>query len=983
MVLHVEMLGAARVIVDDQTEIRLRPTLRDQALTYLAYTGDWVSRDRLGFLFWADTPDQTARHNVRQLLKRIRRLDWLSGLEVDLDNVRWLVSTDIDHLRAPSIEDDPSRLPPTGRLLPGFERGAHFEYEEWLLSERQRVLGEWQAALLEAAERAAREGKPDVAANLLESALVEVEDETVLLRYMDFAVRAGDHTAAINAYGLVTKRLRSNLGVEPTQKAQALFERLRDADQVDRYDVPTKIVGRIQETNEILGLLTHPSCRLLTLLGPGGIGKSTLAAKVARIAAPRFADGSTLVSLESLSDPSIIPSVIAAGLGAHLDARIDPVEQIITVLSERQLLLVVDNVEHLPDGWILLSELVRACPRLNLIVTSRERLRLEDEWVYEVDGLSSDEAAVLLLQRARQVAPGLVVSEVNAISIAEVVGGSPLGIELAVPWLRTLSPREIMDEILGDPSLLMGGSRDTVSRHRSLQATMSHSWRLLSEREKKAIEALAIFVAPFTRELAGGVADVDAALLRDLRDKSLVGQRTEGLYASHPLVRQYAASRLAAAAERRSEVRSRHARAVLGLLDPPHEAIAHRGHLDDMIEGWLHAVDLKDHALIERSVEGFGSVLDATGRITQGVELLAWAVARLDDDTDETRTVMAELRVVESLLLQRQGRYQEAVEAAEAAVEAATNADDRRRLVRALVSLAWARKWTQGHVAQQQTLLEALPIARSLDDELLLIDVLRSLGCSAPPLEKCREYLTDALSRADAPDLLVMRCHILSNLGSVLWGLGDISEAMSLHEQQLELARSHDLGVMAMSALIDLAFLHAETSNLDTAGELIEQAESLISGTEAASLNLKLYVTEIAGEIWRLRGEFDAAERRIYQGLQLATATGLPPVGLRSLRLYGQLLIDRGQVEEGLGVLALVCSWTHRGPDFTAWILDPRIWAESTKKVDPKLLDRAREWADGQDLAEVVERVLAQSQPNLPPIHVGGVENPSITPEST
>lgn len=961
MALRVEMLGTARVIVDDQNEVRLRSTLRDQALAYLAYSGDWVSRDRLGFLFWADVPDPTARHNVRQLLKRIRHLDWLSGLEVDTDNVRWLVPTDVDDLRAASTEEDPGQLPPTGRLLPGFERGARFEYEEWLLSERQRVLGEWQAALLRAAERAAREGRPDVAARLLESALVEAEDETVLLRYMDFAARAGDPLAAINAYRLVTKRLRSDLGVEPTQEAEALFERLRDADRVDGHDVPPQIVGRIQETNEILGLLTQPSCRLLTLLGPGGIGKSTLAAHVAKVAAPRFANGSTLVSLESLSDPSVIPSVIAAGLGAHLDARIDPVEQIISLLSQRQLLLVVDNVEHLPDGWILLSELVRACPRLNLIVTSRERLRLEDEWVYEVDGLSSEEAAVLLLQRARQVAPGLVVSEVDAISIAAMVGGSPLGIELAVPWLRTLSPREIMDEILGDPSLLRGGSRDTVSRHRSLEAAMTHSWRLLSVREKQAIEALAVFVAPFTRELASDVADVDAALLRDLIDKSLVGQRTEGLYASHPLVRQYAASRIAAAAERRSEVRSRHARAILGLLDPPQRAVAHRGHLDDMIEGWHHAVDLKDDELIGRSVEGFGSVLDATGRITQGLELMARAAARLDDATDETLTVMAGLQVVESMLLQRQGRFRDAVEAAQAAVEAATNADDRRRLVRALVSLAWARKWTEGHGAQQQTLLEALPIARKLDDELLLIDVLRSLGCSAPPLEKCREYLTDALGRADGPDLLVMRCHILSNLGSVVWGLGEISEAMSLHEQQLDLARSHDLRMMATSALVDLAFLHAETSNLDKARELIEQAESLISDTEAASLNLKLYATEVAGEVWRLIGEFDAAQRRVYQGLQLATATGLPPVGLRSLRLHGQLLIDRGQVEEGLGMLALVCSWTHRGPDFTAWILDPRIWAENTKTVDPKLIERAREWTDGQDLAEVVERVLAQT----------------------
>lgn len=958
MVLRVEMLGTARVIVDGHEEIQLRSTLRDQALAYLAYTGDWIPRERLGFLFWADTPDETARHNVRQLLKRIRRLDWLTGFEVEGDNVRWIVPTDLEGLRNSSGRTW-GNLPRTGRLLPGLERGASFEFEEWLLLERRLILGEWQTALLRAVEAADREGKPGEALMLLEPALDQADGEKMLLRYMDLAARTGDRDKGIRAFRSVTERMRADLGLEPSEQARALFERLCSGDDGYESDGSSPIVGRTQETNEILGLLANPACRLLTLLGPGGIGKSTLAGVVADSAAHMFGNGSIVVSLESISDPESIPSVIATGLEVHLDGRIDVLDQLGSALREQHLLLVVDNVEHLRDGWVLLSELERACPRLKILVTSRERLRLEDEWVYEVGGLAAAEAAELLLQRARQVAPAVKVSEDQAVLICEAVGGSPLGIELAVPWLRVMSPEEIINEVLGDTALLSGGNRDTPNRHRSLETAMAHSWRLLTKAEKQATEALAVFVAPYTRELAEDVAQLDASLLRDLTDKSLIGYRAAGRYASHPLVRQYAASRLASDSHRRSEVRSRHARAVLGLLDPPGQALAHRSHLDDMIEAWLHAVELADHELVGRSVDGFGLLLDSTGRINQGLELLARARTKLDDGAAETRSVAAALRVIESRLLQIGGRHQESRELAQSAVDVATNANAQYWLVRALIVLAWARKWIEGDAAQHSTLLQALPLAQSSDDERLMADVLHGLGCSAPTLEECREYLGDALQRTSGLHEPFLHWRVLSALGSVLWGLGEIPEAMSLHQEMLDLARNDGILRAVVGALIDLAFLHGEIGDLDKARKLSDEAESMSAGEEF--VDQKISVTQIAGEILRLLGDRDAAQARVYESLRLVTAIGLPPFGLRSLRLHGQLLIDQGQAEEGLGMLALVCSWTRRGPDFTGWILDPRIWEENTQIADPEQIQRARVWAKNQELDKVVEKVLAET----------------------
>ncbi|HSJ84654.1 MAG TPA: hypothetical protein VLA91_12635 [Acidimicrobiia bacterium] len=186
---------------------------------------------------------------------------------------------------------------------------------------------------------------------------------------------------------------------------------------------------------------------------------------------------------------------------------------------------------------------------------------------------------------------------------------------------------------------------------------------------------------------------------------------------------------------------------------------------------------------------------------------------------------------------------------------------------------------------------------------------------------------------------------------------------MELHEELLDLARSNEMVRMVIIALEDLAFLHGEIGELERARELADEAEALCAGTEF--VDWKISVGQIAGEILRLIGEPGAAQARVYESLRLVSAIGLPPFGLRSLRLHGQLLIDRGQVEEGLGLLALVSSWTRRGPDFTAWILDPRIWEENSRRADPELVGRAKAWAEGQDLGDVVARILAQSQRSL------------------
>lgn len=950
--MRVEMLGTARVVVEGHRTVGLSPTMRDQALAYLAYEGRWIGRDRLGFLFWPDTPDATARHNVRQLLKRIRRLPWLVGFDVVDDDVRWSVPTDVADLQDAVTHERWDDLPVAADLLPGFERNASVEFEGWLLAERQRVHDRWRSALLAAAAAAGDGGAPDRGARLLVPLLDHDDGGPVLARYMDLAARAGDASSAVAAFERVAVRLREEVGVDPPVRVRELADRLRSGHEEAPAD-ETMLVGRGDVVTELAGLLSQPSCRLLTLLGPGGIGKSTLARMLLTQLAAGYRDGATFVPLESVSDPEALPSAVAATLGLTLDGRVEPVAQLAHALRDRQLLLVLDNAEHLADGWVVIPALLDACPRLRIVVTTRERLRLDDEWVYAVGGLGDDEGIELLERRARRLAADVTVDRADALAICRAVGGSPLGIELAAPWLRVMPGNEIVTQIARDPGTLSGGARDAVARHRSLEAAMAHSWRLATVAERTAVEALSVFAAPYSRELAAAVADVSPTLLRDLVDKSLVQRRPDGRYASHPLVRQYAAACLVADDGRRRAVRYRHAEVVLGRLASGEATPEQRALLDDALQAWQHATEDGDLGLLRPSVAGLVMLLDATGRYRHGLDLLGRAASRLRDDPRARATVGA-LRHGTAILLDRLGRHVEAAVEAEAAIAVAAEADDPHLLVLAHVSLGWARKWTHGDPAQYAATIDALPTAESLQDDELIAMVLEGLGCSAPTLETCREHLLAGLALRIGR---VVRTDLLYSLGSVEWALGDDLAAAGYLGDAVAIARSDGHVPAMVASLTNLAFVRAEQGDLRTAQRLSAEAGALLGDLEAMDVSVRAEI--VAGEIERGLGDASAARSCMYRALRMASTIGNDALSLRSLRLHGQLLLDDGEVDEGLRTLAFVLSRTDRRGDFTCEIINPRVWAESTASIDPARTEAARQWARGRDLTGVVADVLA------------------------
>lgn len=324
----------------------------------------------------------------------------------------------------------------------------------------------------------------------------------------------------------------------------------------------TPFIGRATELNALRHLLLGEQQRLVTIVGPGGMGKTRLALDLTAALADHFADGAAFVSLAAIADLHHLPSTIASALNIPLQGATEAVQQVNRWFAPRRMLLTLDNMEQLlSDGALVawVRGILAAAPGLHLLITSRERLRMSGERTFELAGLplptpdrpiAQAAAALLFLERAQQVMADFVINAQNQAAISQIchlLEGMPLGIELAAAWVHVLTPQEIAAEISRSIDFLARSTRDMTPRHRSMRAVFDHSWKLLSDDERSALMKLAVFRGGCTREAAQQVAAAPLPLLASLIDKSLLrkSSHTPTRYTMHELVRQYAADQLA------------------------------------------------------------------------------------------------------------------------------------------------------------------------------------------------------------------------------------------------------------------------------------------------------------------------------------------------------------------------------------------------------------------------------------------------------
>ncbi len=537
---------------------------RPKSLLLLCYLALEGARDRhhLSQVLFGQAQDPHG--SLRSTLRRLKQ-EAPGSLDLDGDFVQTALSCDARELL--------TRLE-AGKLAPGvalysgpFLAGLHsadwgVELEEWVYSTREYLASRVRSALLVLAEGQAASGRFGPAAGLAESALNldgAPEPEAETFKRLDCLLVAG-HSALV-------ARLRQRageFGLELRHTVEDARQSLRASAAVDHLGTggrlperATAFVGRSVERGEIVRALARPEVRLLTLVGPGGIGKTRLALEVARTVQAHQAVA--FASLEPVAALRDLPRVIAQAAGLNLPGDQPPLPALQACLQGPPLLLILDGVEHLLGGAEQLQTLLQGCPNLTLLLTSRERLNLDEEWVLTIGGLNlpppgastaqirDADAVDLFVLRARRASLAFAPGEADwavIVQIAELVGGSPLGVELAAAWIRLMPLSEIARETQRSLDFLQAEGPSVPRRHQSVRAVFEQTWARLSEGDQAVMARLSVFHGGFTREAAGEVAGATLPVLARLLDKSLIRVMGAGRYDLHALILQFTRERL-------------------------------------------------------------------------------------------------------------------------------------------------------------------------------------------------------------------------------------------------------------------------------------------------------------------------------------------------------------------------------------------------------------------------------------------------------
>jgi predicted ATPase/DNA-binding CsgD family transcriptional regulator/transcriptional regulator with XRE-family HTH domain len=374
--------------------------------------------------------------------------------------------------------------------------------------------------------------------------------------------------------------------------------------------LPGPLIGREPEIDELVAMLPRDECSLVTLTGPGGVGKTSLALAVAGRVADRFRDGVTYVALATVPEARFVPFFIAEAL--HLSiANGSIIEALEAHLRDRRMLLLLDNFEHLLDAAPVVAQLLASCPHLTVLATSRERLHLRGEHVRDVrplglpvsEMLSVDDAAPvpavrLFVERARDMDPAFHLSERNVAPVIEIcrhLDGLPLALELAAAWIHVLPPAELLRRLDSKLALLTGGSRDAPARQQTLRDTIQWSWSLLTGPEQRMFRSIAVFVGGFDVAAAEAIAGPPGegapdtvTIVGSLAHKSLLQRNGYGdapRFSLLETVREFALEQLEASGED-AEVRARHARYYVQLGQRAEEHL-----LREVESDWLDTLE--------------------------------------------------------------------------------------------------------------------------------------------------------------------------------------------------------------------------------------------------------------------------------------------------------------------------------------------------------------------------------------------------------
>jgi predicted ATPase/transcriptional regulator with XRE-family HTH domain/cytochrome c553 len=727
---------------------------------------------------------------------------------------------------------------------------------------------------------------------------------------------------------------------------------------------PTPLIGREAELTTLVRLLHDPLCRLLTLVGPGGIGKTRLALTVAATQGELLPDGVCFVPLISLTSPEFIVPAVADALGFMFSGPLDPKMQLLNYLREKCLLLVLDGLEHLLEEAGLLAELLLQVPGVKLLVTSRERLNLQAEWLFDLHGLPippldqvdrAEEygAVALFVQSAARMKTGFVLKTEErpaVVRICQLVEGMPLAIELAAAWVRVLTCAEIEREIEHNLDFLAGAARDTPGQHRSLRATFDHSWHLLSVEERRVLGRLAVFQGGFGREAAEQIADATLPLLLALVSKSLVRRTDSRRYDLHEVVRQYALVRVADEPQAETATRDRHSDFYLALLRDREKALKSAAQQEAIREltdeignvrsAWAWTVKREKFESLGPALRCFGLLFDSRGWYREGIEQLELVVQALQDSSDDEgwQTVLGQALAQEGVLFFRLGWHDQAQNLFEESITILRPTGDPALLLDPLI-FGGIVMYLNGQFGRAQSLLdEGLACAQTVDDPWFTALALFNLGYMASCLGsnmESYEQMQAGLAiwrRLGDPRFIALGLNFLCPTAIKL---GRLEEAQAFLQESLALCIQvgDRWGMGTAYRCLGLAAL--AQGDIPEAQCFIHYSLELFTELRARWDVVRSLI--YLGEIKAAAGDMLEARRVFLETLPMALEVQAIPVALDALIGLAYLEGQAGQTEQALELS--ICVSCHSASTQEAKDRAEQLGAELEAQLTPQQLE--------------------------------------------
>ncbi|MGB9720586.1 MAG: tetratricopeptide repeat protein [bacterium] len=614
----------------------------------------------------------------------------------------------------------------------------------------------------------------------------------------------------------------------------------------------TPFLGREKELLEIQRLLQISECRLMTIVGPGGIGKSRLALQAAAEMVESFPDGVFLIPLAPLGSAQFLVSTIADQIKFSFYSKQEPKIQLLSYLAEKQMLLILDNFEHIIEGAGMIAEILKDAPKVKIIVTSREMLNLQGEYLYQIQGLEfpSGEkvdigkfsAVQLFLHSARRVKTDFspAENEINYIvRICQIVGGIPLGIELASSWLRILSLTEITKEIEKNLDFLSSKMRDLPERHQSLRAVFEYSWKLLSPEEKSHLARLSVFPRKFSRTAAEAIAEATLPILSSLMDKSLLVRDPSGYYEMIGVLRQYAEEKLRELPEQRDKTiglfKEYYAELIDKIKDDLQSGIKTetlsqlKMEMDNIRTAWSAIVEQGDERLIEKALLGVFQIYDNNGWLKEGVDNLQKIIDRLTKGEGEhmESQLLGKIYCRQATFLYQLGFYDRAKELLNCSLEIARKNKNKQEIGACFNTLGNIAYMLSQYDEARKMYNAWLEISKELNQDKNIAGAYNNLGVISYQLgeyEQAKDLFETSRNFAEKIGFKKGVVFANTNIALVLHETGRHQEAKEIFMEALDFDMKFGDKISIANTLNNLGLVQKAMNEIDEAKKSYEQS---------------------------------------------------------------------------------------------------------------------------------------------------------------